>query len=351
MQRSDLSAPMAAYRRAPAIFQATAYWQSYEGSILEVVRDLDESQLRSGRYPVLSTFGFGDLVFTYHPNQARWKRGLLKLAHRVVAASGGRLLPYGVSLSDLREMAFRQCELVSQLVGAPSIRSIESSRFGSPHDVFEVDGRPYTMGFLTYYLRYCFAQRHVRLRGDETIVELGTGSGVQVEVLKKLYPDLTVLCFDLPVQLHLCEGYLSEALGTGALVGADRTRDWADLSGLERGKVHFFGNWQFPLLRGFQHDLFWNAASFGEMEPEVVENYLSLVHGGARDVYLCQARHGKETRGRQSVQRPTRFEDYGRLLSGYRLRGEEREFRACRPGSESGGYFQAVWSREPVPEP
>jgi len=62
-------------------------------------------------------------------------------------------------------------------------------------------------------------------------------------------------------------------------VATDSTLGWTDLSNITPGRVHLLGNWQMPTLREFQFDLFWNAASFGEMEPDVVENYLSNRHG------------------------------------------------------------------------
>jgi putative sugar O-methyltransferase len=53
--------------------------------------------------------------------------------------------------------------------------------------------------------------------------------------------------------------------------------NWSDLSKISSGKIHFFGNWQIPMVESKKHDLFINAASFGEMEPEVVQNYLKYI--------------------------------------------------------------------------
>jgi hypothetical protein len=201
------------------------------------------------------------------------------------------------------------------------------------------------MQFLSYYVRYCFSQKHIRFRGDEIVVELGSGSGYQIEVLKKLYPDLTVLCFDLPAQIFLCEKYLTQALGEPSIVGTGRTRGWSDLSSIDRGRVHFFGSWQIPLLENFGFDVFWNAASFGEMEPEIVENYLRYVKGNASWIYLLQARHGKETTGATHVENPIAFGDYEEMLSGYSLQEEHDAWQAHRRLWQSGGYFEAVWRK------
>jgi putative sugar O-methyltransferase len=253
------------------------------------------------------------------------------------------ILPYGLQTSDIRETAYRHCELVAQLTDSAPISSIEASTFGNPQDVFEVGGRMYTMPFLSTYLRYCSAQKHISFKGDETVIELGSGSGYQIEILKKLYPNLTILCFDLPAQIYLCEEYLARALGPSRMIGTDETLKWEDLSGVKKGHVHFLGNWKFPLLRDFQFDVFWNAASFGEMEPDIVENYLGYVKGNARWIYLLQARHGKDTVGRAHVKKPISLADYKRFLTGYRLCEEHDAWRAHR---RLRGYFEALWMKD-----
>jgi putative sugar O-methyltransferase len=332
------------YRKAPQEYQATSYWTAYEDSIFETLRGIDLSQLRSGRYPVLATFGFHDQKYIHHPNQRFWMTAILKLIQGYLIKDRP-ILPYQMSTGDIRDIAYHHCELVGSMSGSKPIGDVEVSTFGSPGDSFEVGGRKYTMSFLSYYLRYCFVNQHMRLRGDEVLVELGSGSGYQVEVLKKLYPNLTILCFDLPAQIYLCEAYLRGALGEDAIVGTDSTLEWTDLSGITPGRVHLLGNWQMPLLRALQFDLFWNAASFGEMEPDVVENYLSIVRGRAMWIYLLQARHGKETSGKNRVRKKVGFEDYQRFLSGYELCDQHAAWQAHRRLSDSGGYFEAIWKR------
>lgn len=333
------------YRKAPKEYQATSYWDSYEKLILDVVNSLDLSQLRSGKYPILATFGFNDVVYTYHPNTPLWKNAILKFIHRYIIKNRP-ILPYQLTVSSLQELAYHHCELMAISTNSIPISDIEVSTFGNPQDIFDINGHKYTMPFLSYYIRYCFSNKHISFKGDETIVELGSGSGYQIEVLKKLYPNITVLCFDLPAQIYLCEQYLTKALESENILGTDVTLEWEDLSGIKRGGIHLFGNWQFPLLRDFQFDVFWNAASFGEMEPDVVENYLKDIKGNAKWIYLLQARHGKETSGKTHVKKPITFNDYNRFLSEYVLQEERNAWQAQMRLSQSGGYFEGVWKRE-----
>ena len=105
-----------------------------------------------------------------------------------------------------------------------------------------------------------------------------------------------------------------------------------------------FGNWQFPLLANFKFDVFWNAASFGEMEPEIVTNYLSYISGNFSWAYLMQARNGKESSAESGVVKPILFAGYSRMMgSHYALMREEDAYDAHRRVSQTGGYFQAVW--------
>lgn len=333
------------YKNAPKEFQVTQYWAEYEKGVLDILRAINLSELRSGKYPILSTFGFNDSIYNYHPNLPTWKRLLLKFVHKFIIRDRS-ILPYKIRSRDIQEMAYQHCNLVSMTTDSLPLSEIEASSFGSPQDLFEINGRKYTVPFLNFFRRYCFAHKHMKLSGHEVIVELGSGSGYQVEVLKKLYPNLTVLCFDLPAQLYLCESYLRQALIGYSFVGSEETRQWRDLSGLQKGSVHFFGNWQMPLLAGFNFDIFWNAASFGEMEPEVVSNYLSYVKGGTKWIYLLQARHGKETTGKVQVATPITLDDYKDLLSGYMLCEEQDAWHAHKRMAQSGGYFEGVWLKE-----
>lgn len=342
MDTTELSRLLEAYRQAPPEFQATSYWQTYEKPLIDAVAAIDFNQVRSGKYPLLATFGFNDVAYFNHPNLPWHKRVRRRLAQRW-AAGKSWIMPYGLTLPAIQDMAYRHCELYGALAGARPIASIPTSRAGGPADLFEVEGRPYTVKFLDYYLRYCFVERHLRLRGDETVVELGSGSCYQAEVLKKAHPGLTILCFDLPAPLYLGQSYLQQALGEGQVVATPETRGWQDLGRLRRGAVHFFGNWQMPLLKGQPIDLFWSAASFGEMEPDVVRNYLSFVKGPARGVYLLQARHGKSLTAKARVQRQVTFDDYVGFLDGYELLAEQDVYLSQRRLTEAGGYFEAVW--------
>jgi putative sugar O-methyltransferase len=280
MSKKHLRALLENYKNAPPIFQATSYWSAYEKEILNIAENIDFDQIRSGKYHKLATFGFTERV--YNRKFRTWKKLLLK----ILKIKERHRIPYSLTTPDIEEMAFHYCELVGNSCHAKAINEISTSSFGNPASLFHIDNQQYTVTFLNYYLRYCFANKHINFNGREILVELGSGSGYLIEVLKKLYPDLTILCFDLPTQLYLCEKYLTGALGSESIVSSEETLNWTDLSLVKKGKVHFLPNWLMPLLKDYKFDIFWNSASFGEMEPAVVENYLSCIKGQAQWVYL-----------------------------------------------------------------
>jgi putative sugar O-methyltransferase len=339
---NNLKSLLEEYYKAPEIYQAGRYWKIYEKTIINEIEKADFNQLRSGKYPIFGTFGFSESVYNYHPNIPIHLK-LIKKAVRALFITNKSSLPYSLRLKDIREMAYNNCQVQGELANIKPISEIETSTFGNPSDLFKINGKNYTMQFLSFYIRLCFAQRQIGLKGTETIVELGSGSGFQVEVLKKVFPDLTILCFDLPYPLVLCEKYLSESLGERNIVKSMETIDWTDLNNLLKGKVQMLGNWKFPLIEKIKFDIFWNAASFGEMEPNIVKNYLNYVINSCRFIYLLQARYGKESTQSTGVVTPITFNDYKNMLKNYQLIKESDAYEAHRKMSQSKGYFQAVW--------
>lgn len=341
----EISKLVEEYNQSPKIFHAGRYWKAYEAKIIKEIKRSDINELRSGKYPIFGTFGFNERVYNYHPNQAIYKKLFLKTI-RFLNSSNIPSMPYSLRLSDIREMAYNHCLIQGELANIKPISEIETSSFGNPQDIFEINGKKYTMAFMTYYIRLCYAQKYLKLKGNETIVELGSGSGHQVEILKKIFPGLTIVCFDLPYPLYLCNIYLKNVLGQEMILNASEGIKLIDINQIKTGKVNFLGNWQFPLLKNFKFDIFWNAASFGEMEPDIVQNYLSYVLDECKSIYLLQARHGKESSKNSGVVTPISFEDYNSMLNGFKLINESQPFQAHRKLVEKIGYFHAVWQKE-----
>ena len=338
MSQSHFQALLDAYRSAPELYQATSYWSAYEDELLRLTKKLDPADLQSGKHRMLSRFGFETGI--YHRRFTRTKQILLRL----LGIRMRHLTPYSLRAEEVQEMAYRRALDVGALTGAKSVSNIESSGYGNPKDLFEIAGKRYTVALLGFYLRYCFAQKHIPFDGGKIYIELGSGSGHQVEVLKQLHPDLTILCFDMPAQIYLCQMYLTGALGAENIVSSEETVHWDNLEQIKPGGIHFFGNWQLPMIADIQPDIFWNAHSFAEMEPHVAANYLSFVAQGTNWVYLEEERTGQKTTGAAHVKTPITFEMYNEMLPNYGLREEEEAYSAIQ--KIRGPSFRAVWSKQ-----
>ena len=113
------------------------------------------------------------------------------------------------------------------------------------------------------------------------------------------------------------------------------------------GSNYTLGTWQIENLRPRGTTLFWNSASFGEMEPDVVENYLQKIQPFSDAVYLFQCMTGKEiagVHGPNGVKEQTTLEHYRRFLAPtHGLIDNSKSYTPLSRVKESGGYEDAMW--------
>jgi putative sugar O-methyltransferase len=255
---------------------------------------------------------------------------------------------YGLGPGDVEELAYDVAAEEGRRNLARPLSELKISLEGDPPRVFYRDGQPMTISLLYYYMRYAYVSRFVDFDGVRHIAELGSGSGKQIEVLAKLHPNICFFLFDIPPELYVCEQYLKAALGD-RVVSFRNCREMTSAPPVLPGKVYLFGNWQFSLLSQCEPDLFWNAASFQEMEPHVVENYLSVV-GGAVPALFIQAvmdgMHQAKRKGQHGVLEKTTFEHFRRFLPAFTLADMRKSRTPLRPLRDHSDSF---WMRkEPI---
>lgn len=307
-------------RSAPAIYQPTNYWAVYEKRFLPELRRWGLRDFATRRNSVLSSFGGTDLFPDYGANLKGLFSCLNPLLNRVLPLR----LPYDMRPDDIKRAVFDQVALLGEKWGARPLEALEIFPAGNPSDLVCRNGKAYPTSVLRYYLEYAYCCRFIDFDRVSILVELGSGAGRQAEVVKRLHHHVTLLLFDIPPQLYVAEQVL-KAIFPGEVVSYRQTREITSLAGIARtgrGKIHILGNWQFPLLRELPFDLFWNSASFQEMEPDVAAHYLGVVDPQAESVYLHQMMGGKEVaprKGRHGVLRRTTLEDYRRGLARHTL--------------------------------
>jgi putative sugar O-methyltransferase len=206
--------------------------------------------------------------------------------------------------------------------------NLGESKVGQPRQYYRESGLP-EVGFGRPYLNYLLIlaalSRHVEAP-PRSVLEIGGGFGVLGEILLSRDPRARYVDVDIPPLLTVASYYLTE------LFGADRVTVF-DASVADDGPIEVPGsavlpNWRIEDITG-QFDLFVNAFSFQEMEPDVVAHYIATVAAkNPTYVVSLNSKAGKPVAKKEknwgvleqvtSDMIVTRFEDHGyRVLGRY----------------------------------
>lgn len=342
---------------ASDLYRPTNYWEFYRKSFQPELDQQGLHDFRRRKGSILYSFGANDLierrlfdaqkVRLIHNKFTTKIPGWKGVENLISSIGSGFISLFPEWKKKIWERPFYYAQQVGKDLGAPPLENIDLPTIGNPEERIEVNGKTYTSSMLYYYMRYAYAQKYIDLNKVQTVVELGSGSGKNIVYLKKLHPHLTILLFDISPQLYVCEQFLKSVF-PGQVVSYADNRDRTDLNNLEPGKIHVFGSWHMPLLAGQQFDVFWNCASFQEMEPHVVLNYLSFVQQSVKQVYLMAKMDGKEQasdEGTKGVLNPVKFEHYQEGLKGFSMIDKH----VCYlPSGERmwEGYEESVWKKD-----
>lgn len=343
--------------QAPKLYHPTNYWACYQGEITEHLRTHSLKDFRSSTGGRLASFGATDL----HPLKKVLetvslpdlsKEDLNKVLYFLFLAVKNpsiKILPLHVSIDDLNETAYRVADLYGKSTGAKPLAELEASLNGTPEYSFTIKGKHYTHSFLYYYMRYCYCCQYCSFDKLDNIVELASGGGNQIEIIKKLHPHLSIYALDLTPQLYICSQYLKSLFPKEA-VDYRKTKALTSISIEEPGQIVFLGNWQIKNLKPKGSTLFWSAASFGEMEPEIVSHYLEVVSSFAEFVYLFQCEKGKREGKSGEIRRvlhSTTWEHYRSFLEkNYRLVDHSYAYAPLKRMEENSFYFDAFWQKK-----
>ena len=352
----------------PALYQPGNYWANYEKMLVPELRTTGLRDFRRRRASIVNTFGAADFApitaeLNTHPanpetsRRVRVRRMILSLAQRIRPASralrslGGSYV--GASLEGVQQLCHAYAAAYGRSNGAKPLEDFSASTAGNPEDVFVVDGRTYTTSMLQAYILYAYCCGFANFDAIHSVLELGSGSGKQVEVIRKLHPHLSFFLFDIPPQLYVCEQYL-RAVFPDDVISYRQTRTLRGIGRPEPGKIYMFGTAKLPELSDLRCDLFWNAASFQEMEPELVLNYLGFVNRQTgRHVFLQENMHGMHQAsrpGEHGVLERTTLAHYRQGLPDFDLVDlrEAIDLQRLRTSSK-GVYSFSFWNRKGIP--
>jgi len=183
----------------------------------------------------------------------------------------------GVTMMDINMLCYKLAEAYGKSNNAKPIDKISASLVGNPENVFRVDGRPYTLSILYYYCQYVYCCGFMNFNSVKSLTELGGGFGKQIELFKKIFPNMTFYLFDIIPTLYICEQYLKSVF-PDSVVSYRETRNMKTIPKNIQGKIFIFGSWKMAELKNLSYDMFFNSASLQEVEPNEVLNYLKLVN-------------------------------------------------------------------------
>ncbi len=344
--------------KVPAVYLPTNYWKVYEKRFLPVLQKVGLKNFRKNYFHVFSGLGATDFfppfgyidIFRLRPvnNKILRKLPYWSAAFRKFNKLLNKYIPVSTREDKLllvKRLMFNYANLYGKSFGAKPLELIDCSLYGNPaqQDLIKIDDRTYTYSMIDHYLRYVYVSRFIDFEKINIIVELGSGAGKQVEILKKLYPHITFVLFDIPPQLYICQQYLKSVF-PNSVVPYEKTRFLNRLPKSAKGKIYIFGNWKIQLMDTVKVDLFWNAASFQEMEPNIVANYLEYVNRNARAAYIQAIMYGKEIAKREGVLgvlKRTKLKHYKNGLTNFKL----VDLSGTAILEQSTEYSNSFWGR------
>lgn len=201
------------------------------------------------------------------------------------------------------------------------------SRLGTPPEYYKLTGgeHGWTRPYLNYLLCLTALSRHVDAP-PRAFLEIGGGYGVLGEILLSRDPQARYVNLDIPPLVTVSSYYLRTLFGDRVTTYDGDVNKTGELK-LDTSAV--LPNWRIKDVRG-DFDVFVNAFSFQEMEPNVVEHYIDAVaEAGVEHVVSLNSRNGKpkaEERGDRhwgGVIEPVTSQHIVDLFSarGYQLQG------------------------------
>lgn len=334
--RELLEMMMKDMENAPILFQPTKYWKYHEEYHLKWLVNTDLNQFRSMCGGGNASFGasaYGD--FPFHPDSFERMNPAIKMVGRILNKTTKYIKsfvffnPVTISIlyrklrktqRMLEELTYYCAELIDQ---DETLNKIEDSGLGNPTDLIVANGRKYTNKFLQYFSQYVYVKKFLDFDNINAVLEIGSGYGGQVEVLLKAHRHLSICIVDIPPQLYVAEQYLS-ACFPDQVYSYRLSRENKNICAniFDKYKIIVLAPWQLDDIKDMKFDLFWNSASFQEMEPEIVENYARYIQRlVSKWLYLRNQPEGSTiVPGREkNVDKQTRLEHYIRFFSDFEL--------------------------------
>lgn len=264
------------------LYKPTNYWKTYEKIFLPELRKQGLHDFRRRRYSVLDSFGATDtLIRGAVAPKIKFTGYLSKILNKILW--GNPFFPLTTLTSGdpqwITEYFYNHVQKKFSSIGL-DLTACPTSRFGNPEDSTVIGSNVWSFNHLNYCSMVADAAQHIKFHQDMVICELGPGMGRNIEILAHLFPSATFLLIDIPPQLYVANQYLEAVFGERVIPYREAIKldpDSGSCAATIKGKIVLLPSWLMPKWSNTKIDLFWNCASFQEMEPSVVKNYLNLV--------------------------------------------------------------------------
>jgi putative sugar O-methyltransferase len=267
----DLGEQKAVYRPGP-------YWSGYSKRIVNAIRSSGIARFR-GNHSVSK--GYADSVGLDPITQfeGTWKLRLLRcLANAPVIKT--KLLPnylkningYYKSLSKYRSYYYQK-EFGEWL----DTYDLPDTMTAGCQEFVEINGKKISIHYINILMRIHNFSQHIDFGKLHSVFEIGGGYGANIHLLLHLYPNIKkVLYLDIPPVLYVGTQYLKQFFRVTDYLA---TRREEELSFEDNDELEILAicPWQIAKVRA-ENDLFWNAASFQEMEVDIIRNYMAFIN-------------------------------------------------------------------------
>jgi putative sugar O-methyltransferase len=278
-------------QRASGLYQPTNYWTSNAGVFIPELRQRGLHDFRRRQGSVLGSFMANDLEFACALDWSlpflRWlgaaaqTRGVWRIARPIQRAMNrfaARVVKPEMSFEWTMTYFHALVAKKFEKLGI-DVQTLATDRVGNPAGVVEIQGAHWTWPQLNCASLLGDVLSRIDIGAVNAIVELGGGLGRNIQMLARIRPDATILSFDVMPQAYVANQYLKTAM-PDRVVPIERSIELNLAQGYTseiEGKIIVMPAWKMPECQQIQADLFCNSASFQEMEPVVVRNYLALV--------------------------------------------------------------------------
>jgi putative sugar O-methyltransferase len=271
------------------IYQPTSFWEKPSEKIQQEI--INEGLANFRKLPTPLSFfvpNYGIPTNSFSHEISKELLDLLKKngSKKQKLAMGEFLSGYFHALSDYRVFLASNDESKK-----PFLKHFSESTYGNPLEQFEFDGKKYSRSSLNYIQGLCFLKSFIERDEIKTVLEIGGGFGSLGEILK-YSEDIKYIDIDIPPMSFITWKYLENVYGNENIEPYVQNKNEIFIENIERCAV--LNSWDIEKLNG-EIDLFVNFVSFQEMEPHIVENYLTHVKRlNPKWVLLRNMREGKQ---------------------------------------------------------